>query len=89
MNTNWHQRRFFEERLAEGKKLTVEEVRELIDDADEGQRYQLENEALRDALFEHLNLVVVDATTDDDPEGERKLLLVEAEEEDGADVSGC
>lgn len=81
MNTSWHDRREWEQRLADGRGITAYNTQLLIDDADAAERLEATLEALEHALKTQLGIRVVDATTDDDG-GETRLELVR-EEEDG------
>lgn len=76
--TDWDERRDFEEALADGRGITVEDAQRLITDADAGERAEAVLEGLKEALRKQLGIEVVDVTTDDD-EGDVQLELVRVE----------
>ncbi len=73
--TNWQERRDFEERLNDGQNLTTEETQRLIEDADTAERSVAILEGLEYALKSQLGITVVDSTTDDDDGGIRIELI--------------
>lgn len=79
VNTTWDERRSIEERVANGGRLTVEECRALIEDADAGEQAGERLTALEAALQDELGLRCVDMTTDDDEGTALALVPVEAE----------
>lgn len=79
--TSWNERRGFEEGLLEGQWITAEETRRLIEDADAGERSAATLEALEEALKSRFGILLIDATTDDDKDGEIRIELIQAEEE--------
>lgn len=85
--TDWKERRQFEERISNGFALRTEETKRLIEDADAGERATAILEALEETLRTELGVAVIDATTDDD-EDDIRLELVRAEPEQPLDSIG-
>lgn len=78
--TSWQERRDFEERLHDGQNLTAQETQSLIEDADAAERSEAILEGLRLALKSRFGILLVDATTDDDADGEIRIELVPIDE---------
>ncbi len=76
MNSNWDSRRGIEERGT----ITSDELRDLIEDADEGEVALSLLEGLKEALRVQLGYLVVDTTTDDD-DGQYSFTLIKVDED--------
>ena len=79
MNTNFSQRADIEEGLAKGQAPSLEECRELLEDAAEGEELHEELDALKRALA-GVGMEVIETTTDEDEQ--RTLEIISAQDPD-------
>ena len=81
MNTDWDTRRGIEERGT----ITSAELRDLIEDTDEGEIASALLEGLKEALKVQLGILVINTSTDDD-DGEYTFNLVKVESDEDPSV---
>ena len=79
--TSWQERRDFEARLDDGQNLTGQETQHLIADADAAERSEAILEGLQLALKSRFGILLFDATTDDDEDGEIRIELIQADDQ--------